>query len=150
MKYGFRLSPFYRRRQGRQRPDHAQFQCAVRSRIKRAPAICRSAWSTVRRQHARFFSWHSSELPLADSASWAENKVKASPSGGHPRDAIPHSQDNVRRNLRWQSSRIQMSRPQLLGRGRTILAQPRGESIGLRPGGTEVPLPAEADSRGGA
>lgn len=53
------------------------------------------------------------------------------------------SRDNFRRDSRGRSSRMRMLRPEAAGRGRAILAQPREESIGLRPGGTEAPLPAE-------
>src|SRR5580693_4920012 len=82
-KYGFRSSPFYRRHQRRQRRDTTQFQCAVRPRIKRAQAICRFAWNTLRQQHARFLSCHCSALLLADGArrAWKTKTAPRNPGG---------------------------------------------------------------------
>jgi hypothetical protein len=127
-KYSFRCSPFYRRPKRRQRRDHAQFQCAVRSRIKRARGICRFAWSTLRRQHAKFLSCHSRN------SLWRIPRV----AGGKQRQRRPirgpstrcdsSSQDSVWRDWRGPSSRMQMSRPQTVRKGVELFWRSRGKS----------------------
>ena len=143
------IPQFYRRHKRRQRRDNTQFQCAVRPPIKRAQAICRLAWSTLRQQPAKFLSCHCSALLWADCAlrAW---KTKTAPPNPGARHAIAHRETTFGDTGEGSLLGSKCPDRKLPGRGRAILAQPREESIDLRPGGTEVPLPAKADSRGAA
>jgi hypothetical protein len=128
-KYSFPCSQFRGRHQRRQRRDDAQFRCAVRSRIKRAPAESAASPGALSAGKTR-----NSLSVIPRNSPWRIPRV----AGGKQRQRHPirgptmrcdsSSQYSVWRDWRGPSSRMQRSRPPTARKGVELFWRSRGKS----------------------